>query len=221
VPIVLDNPGPSETSSYEEERLGGERLGLRERKKRATRLALHSAALRLVAERGFEAVTIEDIATAAEVSPRTFFNYFGSKEDVIVNPDPDRVERLRLQLRQHAREQSLLTVIEDAMVTILGEVSDRRDEWLMRLQLVREIPALTPRYLAAFDAMEQVIAEDASRRTGRDTATDVYPRLVASLSVSTTRTAIAFWGASDGQSSLADSIHRAFSVLRDGLDAPG
>src|ERR1700710_1451119 len=91
-----------------------QRLGLRERKKRATRQSLHSEALRLVAERGFDDVTIEDIAAAADVSPRTFFNYFGSKEDVIVNPDPDRVERLRVLLEQHGSDESPLTVVETA-----------------------------------------------------------------------------------------------------------
>src|ERR1700710_2851370 len=90
-----------------------QRLGLRERKKRATRQSLHSEALRLVAQRGFDEVTIEDIAAAADVSPRTFFNYFGSKEDVIVNPDPDRVERLRTLLAGHTAADELpLDVLE-------------------------------------------------------------------------------------------------------------
>src|ERR1700712_1655453 len=62
--------------------------GLRERKKLATRLALHQAALQLVAERGLDRVSIDDIAERADVSPRTFFNYFSSKDDAVLPPDP-------------------------------------------------------------------------------------------------------------------------------------
>src|SRR3954471_24809719 len=114
-----------------------ERLGLRERKKRATRQALHSEALRLVAERGFDDVTIEDIAAAADVSPRTFFNYFGSKEDVIVNPDPAGVVRQRELLPPHrAATEQPLEVMEGVLLGSLDDLTDRREEWLLRLRLV-------------------------------------------------------------------------------------
>lgn len=199
----------------------GERLGLRERKKRATRQALHGAALRLVAERGFDEVTIEDIAAAADVSPRTFFNYFGSKEDVIVNPDPDRVERLRLLLVQRPDDDSPLDVIEAALIAQLNEVTDRRDDWLLRLRLVREIPALTPRHLAAFDAMERILTEEVARRTGQDAADDFYPGLVASAAMGAMRASIMRWGAGSGNSSLPELVHEAFAALRTGLSAPG
>src|SRR5690554_6857914 len=71
---------------------------LRERKKRATRRALQLAGLTLVAERGLDAVTTEEIAAAAGVSQRTLFNYFTSKEEVLVGHDPDLVERLAARL---------------------------------------------------------------------------------------------------------------------------
>lgn len=199
----------------------GERLGLRERKKRATRQALHSEALRLVSERGFDDVTIEDIAAAADVSPRTFFNYFGSKEDVIVNPDPDRVERLRSLLASHtSADEQPLDVLESVLLASLEELTDRREEWLLRLRLVREIPALTPRHLAAFDAMERALVDDVARRTGRDAGSDIYPVLVGSAAMAALRASIARWGAGDGRTALPELLREAFAALRTGLRSP-
>src|SRR4051812_48235481 len=62
--------------------------GLRERKKRATRLALHRAALELVGTHGLDGVSIEQIAARADVSTRTFFNYFSTKEDAVIGTVP-------------------------------------------------------------------------------------------------------------------------------------
>src|SRR5665213_3942549 len=78
-----------------------EELGLRERKRLATRRAIQLAAVELASERGFDRVTIDEISHVANVSPRTFFNYFPSKESAIIGelpelpelPDEARIER--------------------------------------------------------------------------------------------------------------------------------
>ena len=73
-------------------------LGRRDRKKLETRAALEHAALTLVAERGLAGVTVEDIATAVDLSSRTFFNYFPSKEDALVGANPASAAELRERL---------------------------------------------------------------------------------------------------------------------------
>ena len=84
------------------------RASLRERKKLATRRSLRRVALDLVAERGFAHVTVEDIAEAADVSPRTFFNYFPSKEAALFGADPERVAALRERVVREAPGEPVL-----------------------------------------------------------------------------------------------------------------
>src|ERR1700733_8082323 len=74
---------------------GEPRVSLRERKKLATRRSLRRVPLDLLPARGFVHVTVEDIAEAANVSPRTFFNYFPSKEAALFGADPERIARMR------------------------------------------------------------------------------------------------------------------------------
>src|SRR6185437_17180262 len=95
-------------------------VSLRERKKQATRLLLRRAALELVAERGLANVTVEDIAEAAEVSPRTFFNYFPSKEAVLFAGDPDRAAALRGAIASAVPGQPAL----DALRLVLTQDSE-------------------------------------------------------------------------------------------------
>ena len=82
---------------------------LRERKKLATRRLLRRVALDLVAERGLANVTVEDIAESADVSPRTFFNYFPSKEAALFGGDPNRADELRRRIARDAPGEPALT----------------------------------------------------------------------------------------------------------------
>src|SRR5215469_16866098 len=108
--------------------LAEQRPSLRERKKLATKLAIRRAALDLFAERGFSHVTVEDIAAAADVAPRTFFNYFPSKEAVFFGADPGRVEELRVRLVNDLPGHSALEVVRVTLAnqvrTILAELAE-------------------------------------------------------------------------------------------------
>src|SRR5919205_4414929 len=81
-------------------------VGLRERKKLATRQALHQAAVGLAVERGLERLTVEAIADAADVSRRTFSNYFPNKEEALLHSDQVRLRRLLDLLRERPPEES-------------------------------------------------------------------------------------------------------------------
>src|ERR1017187_2220120 len=95
---------------------GESRVSLRERKKLATRRSLRRHALDLVAQRGFAHVTVEDIAEAADVSPRTFFNYFPSKEAALFGAYPERLAALREGVLHRAPGEPALDALRQVMV---------------------------------------------------------------------------------------------------------
>lgn len=122
--------------------------GLRERKKRRTRSALASAALELFAERGYEETTIADIAAAADVSPRTFFSYFPSKEDVLFAEIDDRLDEVGERLARRAPGESPLEALRRSVFDIMEAlVSEQGAYGPVQVRLVLERPGLQARAL--------------------------------------------------------------------------
>jgi AcrR family transcriptional regulator len=194
--------------------------GLRERKKLATRLALHEAALRLVAERGLDGVSVDDIAARADVSPRTFFNYFSSKDDAVLGLDPEASRRqIELFLARPANEsplRALRAVSRDQAV----EMSDDTELWPLRLSVIDGNPALVARLAAAFGESEKALAEAVAERTATRVGADVYPTLLAAVAGVAVRTALHRWLATDFTTSLPDLVDEAWDALEAGLPAP-
>ena len=139
--------------------------GLRERKKAKTRAAIQEHALRLFREQGYDATTVEQIAEAAEVSPSTFFRYFGSKEDVVIYDalDPILIEAWR---RQPA-ELGPIPAIRAAMKEVFGGLSpEELSEIRLRGQLIYGVPELR---LAMIDDLVRtalMMAGEVAVRTG-------------------------------------------------------
>lgn len=126
----------------------GAASGLRERKKRRTRDALATAALRLFAERGYEETTIADIAAAADVSPRTFFSYFPSKEDVVFAEVDDRLEEVADRMARRTPGEPPLETIRTAIVEVSEAlVSEVGEYGPVQVRLALEHPAVRARAL--------------------------------------------------------------------------
>ena len=118
-------------------RVPGQRTGLRERKKLAVRRALSSAAVRLAVERGLENVTIEDITAEADVSVRTFGNYFSSKYEAICALGTDRARRIGAELLARPAHEPLWQALVNAMLAHYEGADQAPDrEWLAGLKLV-------------------------------------------------------------------------------------
>jgi len=112
--------------------------GLRERKKQRTREQIIEAAMGLFAERGYQATTVADIATAADVAPRTFFSYFSSKEAVVFyNVDRD-LDGLASALRDRLPGETAFDALRRWIDAMFDEWMAEEDEALLRKRLCRE-----------------------------------------------------------------------------------
>ena len=104
----------------------GEGIGHRERRKRETRAALIEAALRLAAEYGADLVTVDQISTAANVSPRTFFNYFSSKEEALTQIGLDAGDRITRRIREAPPDLGSLAAVRAALAAEAASVDRSR-----------------------------------------------------------------------------------------------
>ncbi|MGI9155383.1 MAG: TetR family transcriptional regulator [Marmoricola sp.] len=195
-------------------------LDRRERKKNQTRRRLQLTTLQMATEHGLAGVTTEQIADAADVSPRTFFNYFPSKEAALMSADPGRDERLRALLVARPADESPVASLRAIMVDLAGELVQRREEWQMRAALVREHPELLAASFASWGRLERALALGVADRAGLDVVRDVYPALLVGVMVSAMRTVTLRWGAGDGDAALPDMVAEAIDVIGAGLPIP-
>jgi AcrR family transcriptional regulator len=198
---------------------------LRERKKLATHRLLRRVALDLVAERGLANVTVEEIAEAAQVSPRTFFNYFPTKEAALFGGDPDRAAVLRERIASESPGEPVIGVLRAVMTDDARAVADGMRElggdpgdWLRRMKVARADPHLRAAQAAHMAMIERAVAEGLAARLHADQETDPYPGIVAAAAVGVVRACMGFWAGSGGTAELGALIDQAFQALGDGLN---
>jgi len=216
-------------------------LGLRERKRIATKRAIQLAAVELASERGFDRVTIDEISHVANVSPRTFFNYFPSKESAIIGelpelPDEQSIDRFVTA----GPEEPILDGISTLLVAAidLGDTSgDTRGETgaepdgadpasmqrlhTMRRALLKDNPELFALRMASMHKFEDALSGIVQRRLAHDDPELVddpetlhqRARLVTYVAFAGMRHAWSCWADHGGVEPLSDRLRSSFQQL--------
>jgi AcrR family transcriptional regulator len=154
-------------------------LGRRDRKRLETRNALAAVALELFAERGFDAVTVNDIADRADVDPSTFYRHFGSKEAVIFSESVDGEGRLSDAVRAQPAERPLLETMRVAGMDLAAMLMVDMGNERRRAQLVASSPSVRAQGLAVREALIDDVALAIAERMAVDPARDGRPYLLA------------------------------------------
>ncbi|MGY0018318.1 TetR/AcrR family transcriptional regulator [Streptomyces sp. cg35] len=192
------------------------KLGLRERKKLKTRLAIREATYRLILEQGYDATTVEQIAEAAEVSPSTVFRYFPTKEDIVLTDefDPILERELRARPADEPIVESLRHVIDRSLQLALH--SEPPEVARLRTRLQAEVPAVRSRMMESMSVTGQMMCRVLAERTGRD-AGDLEVRVYAMALVGALMEATMYWAEHDHESDLRDLTLRALDTVQHGL----
>jgi AcrR family transcriptional regulator len=191
-------------------------LGVRERKKLAARTALSDAALRLFKENGFDATTVNDIAQLADMSPRTFFRYFDTKEDVVFQDAPRQLQALREFLRERPAGETKTAALRGALIIFAGMLEKERDELQLRAQLSRSARTLAERAAVELQNWRLALTEELMQRPGnRD---HIRCQLLAAAGVSVLTVAIMLRSETDRP--LPELTEHCWQQLAQGVCSP-
>ncbi|CAN5243564.1 TetR family transcriptional regulator [soil metagenome] len=195
--------------------------GLRERQRLATRRSIQVAVLQLLDERGIDGVTVDEISRMADVSPRTFFNYFGSKEEAMLGDAPELPEQEVIDEFLEGRG----ALLDDLSLVLrrAGEHAQMDPEMLnLRHRLLKQLPHLFAMRMATMRAFEESVAEIVALRLARDEpalaadpdARASKARLVTLVAFAAMRHAWTSWAHSPTPTVLADQLAESFAQLK-------
>ncbi|MCU1524613.1 MAG: TetR family transcriptional regulator [Microbacteriaceae bacterium] len=205
-----------------------ETFGLRERKRLATRRAIQMAALDLVSEKGLDKVTVDEISRVADVSPRTFFNYFASKEIALVGDAPELPpEEQLLGFVNAGRGASIFEGLGELLIPSSNGETEDTELLQRRRELLKKYPQLFAMRMTAMRNFEDRLGEVVARRLGIDhpelakdqDALLSRARLVTLVAFGAMRHAWICWADTDGVLSLGERLRDSFMQL-DNILAP-
>jgi AcrR family transcriptional regulator len=187
-----------------------------QRRRDRTRRALTAAALELFRTKGYDATTVDEIADAADVSPRTFFHHFASKEEVLFGGHEERRRDVIAVLEERLRSEPVWTAICRAMMTVVDAFETDPPFFRKRAELYANEPGLRAAVLLINDKlvsrMTDVLAAASGGRPG-----ELTPRLLATLANGAMRSAIDSWVSSRADADLRTIATEALRIVRPAL----
>jgi AcrR family transcriptional regulator len=190
---------------------------LRDRKKADTRTSLHRAALHLVGEHGLANVSVDGIAERAGVSPRTFFNYFRTKEDAVVGLDPGRVTALCDALTRADQQQSAFDALHEVLLSMYETLVPDRAELLARLRVVQADPLLLAHQAMRFSELERRLTAAVALRRGCRVEDDHLAALMVATTLAACRVAVMAWSRDGGHRPLDRFVSQSLQYLAAGI----
>lgn len=196
--------------------------GVAERKRHLVAGELRDAALMLLATRGFDAVTVDDIVAAAGMSRRTFHRYFASKEDVVVRFLADMGAGIIADLAARPRAEPPSVALRHALWMPLLACTDHPDHTersRIVVRLILDTPALQARWLEHQIQWRAALAEELAARRGLDARSDPWPRLAAGMALLVFDTVLQQWQPGDDERRLAELTDGTLAIVAPALDA--
>ena len=190
----------------------------RARKLAAKRRAVKNVAVRLALEEGLEGLTVEAISEAADISPRTFHNYFATKEDALAMELSWSGEELVALFEGRPGEEPVVESLRATFLHVASGLQEQREEAAAHSELYRRYPQLlAERRPRQAGEMVDALVGAVARRTGEDPATDFRPTLVVNAALAVMQAAVRFlWSAPEG-ACLEDLLTEGFAALERGF----
>jgi len=193
----------------------------RQRRKVRTRQALVEAALKLFAERGFDATRVEDITEIAGVSPRTFFHYFASKEAVLYGDHPRNLEELARGFAGRPPDEPVVVSVREVMLGLMKGSGAQRELHRVRYQLTLQNTILAAARLQQQQEWAELVASWVARRLGLDPRRDMRPALIADVTIAAARTAFVHWCMGGCVDDLCALTRESYRLLEEGAGLEG
>ncbi|HEX4491489.1 MAG TPA: TetR family transcriptional regulator [Acidimicrobiia bacterium] len=194
-------------------------VGLRERKKERTREALEAAALDLFERKGFDHTTVEEIADACDVSRRTFFRYFASKEEAFAGDKAEKSALVASLLAARPADEAPLESVRFVVRNFCAQMGRDKEATLRRLRIAAASHDLHQLQVESYDERTDGLVDALVARNGSpvDPETRLQMRLVIGAAMVVMRSAAEQWLASDGGGDLEDIVDRGFDLLAAGF----
>ncbi|GAA5120228.1 TetR family transcriptional regulator [Haloechinothrix salitolerans] len=189
----------------------GERLRARRRQRMADEIEL--AALRLFAEHGVDAVTVDDIAASADISRRTFFRYFASKDDLL-HGNPERQREVALEAVASApQETTPHALVRRVLLALTADIEQRREALLLRRRIAEHAPNAMAQGQHRYSSLVDALIDAVATRTHTDPATSLRANVLVHAGLGAMQGAIRTWFASGTAGSLYDLAAEALDLI--------